>query len=51
MKQNKKWIAQEVLKYVVEALMEETEEDALIRDDNKGIMMIYLKTIIDCFDE
>jgi hypothetical protein len=41
---------QEVLKYVVEALMEETEEDALITDENKGIMMIYLKTVIDCFD-
>jgi len=27
-----------VLKYVVEALMEEHEEDCIIRDENKGIM-------------
>lgn len=40
----------EVLKYVVEALMEEPEEGCLIRDANKGIMMIYLKTVIDCFN-
>ena len=40
----------EVLKYVVEALMEEREEECMLRDENKGIMMIYLKTVIDCFD-
>jgi len=40
----------EVLKYVIEALMEETEEGCLIREENKGIMAIYLKTIIDCFN-
>jgi len=40
----------EVLRYVVEALMEEPEEECLIRDENKGIIMIFLKTIIDCFD-
>lgn len=40
----------EVLKYVVEALMEEPEEGCLIRDKNKGIMMIYLKTVLDCFN-
>ena len=38
----------EVLKYVIEALME-PDEDCLIRDESKGIMMIYLKTVIDCF--
>lgn len=41
----------EVLKYVIEALMEETEEECVIRDENKGMMMIYLKTVIDCFDK
>ncbi|KPJ68362.1 MAG: hypothetical protein AMJ45_02575 [Syntrophobacter sp. DG_60] len=41
----------EVLRYVVEALMEEPEEECLIRDENKGIMMFYLKTVIDCFDK
>lgn len=40
----------EVLKYVIEALMEETEEGCLIRDENKGIMAIYLKTVIDCLN-
>ncbi len=40
----------EVLKYVVEALMEEPEEGCFIREENKGIMMVFLKTVIDCFD-
>jgi len=40
----------EVLKYVVEALMEEPEEEYPIRDESKGYMLIYLKTIIDCFN-
>jgi len=39
----------EVLKYVVEALLEEQEEGCVIRDGNKGMMMLYLKTVIDCF--
>lgn len=41
----------EVLRYVVEALMEEDEEGVDIREDNVGMMMIYLKTVIDCFDK
>ena len=41
---------QEVLRYVLEALMEEPEEDCEIREENQGLMMIYLKTVIDCFD-
>ncbi|PIV63578.1 MAG: hypothetical protein COZ37_06755 [bacterium (Candidatus Ratteibacteria) CG_4_10_14_3_um_filter_41_18] len=41
----------EVLRYVLEALMEEREEGCLIRDKNKGIIVIYLKTVIDCFDK
>lgn len=40
----------EVLRFVIEALMEEPEEGCLIRDVNTGIMMIDLKTVIDCFD-
>jgi hypothetical protein len=40
----------EVLKYVVEALMEDPEEGCFIREENKGIMMVFLKTVIDCFD-
>ena len=40
----------EVLRYVVEALMEEPEEGCVIRDDNLGIMFLDLKTVIDCFD-
>lgn len=40
----------EVLKYAVEALMEEPEEGCIIRDENKGYIFIYLKTIIDCFN-
>ena len=37
-----------VLRYVIETIMEDKE--CLIRDEYKGIMAIYLKTIIDCFD-
>lgn len=40
----------EVLRYIVEALMEEPEEGCLIRDENKGIMLLDLKAVIDCFD-
>jgi len=41
----------EVLKYVIEALMEELDEgETDIREENLGLMMIYLKTVIDCFD-
>lgn len=41
----------EVLRYVIEALMEESDEESLIRDEYKGIMMINLKTVIDCLDK
>jgi hypothetical protein len=40
----------EVLRYVVEALMEEDEDDVEIYPENIGLMMIYLKTVIDCLD-
>lgn len=40
----------EVLRYVVEAIMEDTKESSPIREENKGIMLLDLKTVIDCFD-
>jgi hypothetical protein len=40
----------EVLKYVIEALMEEPEAGSAIRDEYLGMMMNYLKTVIDCLD-
>ncbi len=39
----------EVLHYVVEAIMED-EEEVEIDEDNKGYMLIFLKTVIDCLD-
>lgn len=47
----KDYLQPEVLKYVIEAIMEEPHEDCQIRDEYKGIMVIYLKTIIDCFNK
>jgi hypothetical protein len=41
----------EVLRYVVEALMEDDEEEVDIQEQNIGMMMIYLKTVIDCLDK
>lgn len=44
----------EVLKYVLEALMEEDDEfttDHSVREEMKGMMLIYLKSVIDCFDQ
>ena len=44
----------EVLKYVLEALMEEDEDFAVddsVREEMKGMMLIYLKSVIDCFDQ
>ena len=40
-----------VLKYVVEALEEHEPEEGNIRDDKKGEMFVYLKTVIDCLDQ
>ena len=40
----------EVLRHVINALMEEPEEGCDIRRDNVGALFIHLKTIIDCFD-
>lgn len=41
-----------VLKYAVESLMESMEaNDEQIRNDNLGMMLIYLKVVIDCLDK
>ncbi|MFC1849144.1 hypothetical protein ACFL27_02945 [candidate division CSSED10-310 bacterium] len=41
----------EVLRYVVEALEEEDDDECDIRDEMKGAFFLPLKTIIDCFDQ
>jgi hypothetical protein len=41
----------ELLRYVIAGLMEcETEENE-VRDENLGILILDLKTVIDCFDQ
>ena len=40
----------EILAHVLEAIMEEPDEETEISEENQGMMMIYLKTVIDCFD-
>jgi hypothetical protein len=40
----------EVFRYVVEALAESAQDEG-IREDNLGVMMIDLKTVIDCFNQ
>lgn len=40
----------EVLRYIIEALIEDPEKGCLIRDENRGAMMLDLKTIVDCFN-
>ncbi|MFW6105021.1 MAG: hypothetical protein ACOC7P_00400 [Chloroflexota bacterium] len=40
----------EVLRYVVEAIMEDTDEEPPVRQESKGIMLLDLKTVIDSFD-
>ncbi len=39
-----------VLKYVITALMESAQNES-IRQDNLGVLMLDLKTVIDCFNE
>ncbi len=39
----------EILRYIVEAIMEE-EEDLEIREDSRGWMLICLKSVVDCLD-
>jgi hypothetical protein len=41
----------EVLRMVFDAVMEEAaDEEGEIRDENRGNLFVYLKTVIDCFD-
>ena len=39
----------EVLRYIVEAIMEEEEEEPGFRDENKGLAFIHLKILLDAF--
>ena len=39
-----------LLRYVIEQIMEEPEKSIKIIDNHIGIMVIYLKTFIDCID-
>jgi hypothetical protein len=42
----------EVFRYIVAILLNEEEnEESFIRDEMLGILMLNLKTIIDCFDQ
>ncbi len=40
----------EFLRYIIDRLLEEPEKGIEISEDNMGMMVIYLKTIIDCLD-
>lgn len=40
----------ELLKYMIDRLMEEPEKGVTISENNVGMIVIYLKTIIDCLD-
>jgi hypothetical protein len=37
----------EVFRYVVEAIMEEEADDPLMRDESRGLALVYLKTVLD----
>lgn len=38
------------LQYVIDRLMEELKTGSDLKENNTGIIAIYLKTVIDCFD-
>lgn len=40
----------ELLRYIIDKLMEEPQKGVAIHEDNMGIIVMYLKTIIDCID-
>jgi len=40
----------ELLKYIIDRLMEEPDKGVALRDDSIGMMVLYLKTLIDCMD-
>jgi len=39
-----------LFKFIMDALMEELEEEEDIREENIWLMALYLKVVIDCFD-
>ncbi len=41
----------EVLRYVVEAIIEDDDDSVYISDEAKGIMLLCIKTVIDSFDK
>jgi len=41
----------EILRYVVEAIIEEDDDAVYISDQAKGIMLLCIKTVIDSFDK
>lgn len=41
----------EIFEYVVGALLDQDNEDCVIRDESLGAIMLDLKTVIDCFDQ
>jgi hypothetical protein len=40
----------EALRYVVETLFEDPHDENIIKEENMGLFFLYLKTVIDCFD-
>jgi hypothetical protein len=40
----------QLLRYIIDRLLEEPEKGINLNADNVGMMVIYLKTIIDCID-
>lgn len=40
-----------LLRFIITKLVQEPERGIELNDDNMGMIVIYLKTVIDCFDE
>ena len=40
----------DLFKFIMDALMEELEEEDDIREENIWLLALYLKIVIDCFD-
>lgn len=41
----------ELLRFIISKLNEEPDRGIELSDENMGMIVIYLKTVIDCFDE
>jgi hypothetical protein len=41
----------ELLRFIISKLVQEPDRGIELSDDNMGMIVIYLKAIIDCFDE